>query len=53
MLDAILEAQEDAKGGQPSYTLDAEAFDKLNNALLKYGRISKPIEYNRFTGGNL
>ena len=51
MLDAILEAQEDVKGGEPSYTLDEEAFNQLNEALKKYGYISKDAEYKRFTGG--
>jgi NitT/TauT family transport system substrate-binding protein len=51
MLDAILEAQEDVKGGKPSYTLDEEAFYQLNEALKKYGYISKDAEYKRFTGG--
>lgn len=51
MLDAILEAQEDVKGGQPSYTLDEDSFDQLNEALKKYGYISKSVEYETFTGG--
>lgn len=51
MLDAILEAQEDVKGGKPSYTLDEDAFYQLNEALKKYGYISKDAEYKRFTGG--
>ena len=53
MLDAILEAQEDIKGGSPSYRLDRNSFSKLNEALLKYGYISEPIDYDRFTGGML
>lgn len=52
MLDAILEAQEDARGGKPSYTLDEDAFNRVNEALVKYGYIAKPIVYERFTGGN-
>jgi NitT/TauT family transport system substrate-binding protein len=52
MLDAILEAQEDVKGGMPSYRLDEEAFNRLNEALVKYGYIAKPVVYERFTGGN-
>ena len=51
MLDAILEAQEDVKGSKPSYTLDEDAFYQLNEALKKYGYISKDAEYKRFTGG--
>lgn len=53
MLDAILEAQEDVKGGAPSFSLDREAFSRLNEMLLKYGYISKSVEYERFTGENL
>ena len=52
MLDAILEAHEDVKGGLPSYRLDEDAFNGLNEALLKYGYIAKPVEFERFTGGN-
>ena len=52
MLDAILEAQEDARGVKPSYTLDEDAFNRVNEALVKYGYIAKPIVYERFTGGN-
>ena len=51
MLDAILEAHEDVKGGTPSYTLDEEAFNRLNEALVKYGYIARPVVYERFTGG--
>lgn len=53
MLDAILEAQEDVKGGKPSFTLNREAFNRLNELLLKYGYISKSVEYERITGENL
>ena len=51
MLDAILEAHEDVKDGTPSYTLDEEAFNRLNEALVKYGYIARPVVYERFTGG--
>ena len=51
MLDAILEAQEDVKGGKPSYTLDIDSFNQLNEALKKYGYISKSVDFERFTGG--
>ncbi len=51
MLETILAVQEDFKGGMPSYTLNIDAFNRLNDALLKYGFISKPIVYNIFTGG--
>ena len=50
MLDAVLEAQEDVKGLSPTYELSEEAFNKLNEALLKHGYISRPIIYDRFTG---
>lgn len=53
MLDAILEAQEDVKGSKPSYRLNEDSFEQLNEALRKYGYISKPVEYERFIGGNL
>ena len=53
MLDAILENQEDVKGGLPSYKLDEDAFNQLNEALSKYGYISRPIVYERFIGGRL
>ena len=48
MLDTILEAQEDVKGGTPSYSLNPEAFNHLNITLLEYGYISKPIKYQSF-----
>ena len=51
MLDAILEAQEDVKGGKPSYKLDEDAFNQLNEALKKYGYISREAVYERFIGG--
>lgn len=53
MLDAILEAQEDIKGEKPSYRLDEDAFNQLNEALMKYGYISQPVVYERFIGGAL
>ena len=53
MLDAILQVQEDVKGETPSYKLSKEAFNNLNKTLIKYGYISKPVEYERFTGGKL
>ena len=53
MLDKILEVQEDQKGGMPSYSLKEDSFDKLNNILMQYGYISKPVEFKRFTGGKL
>jgi NitT/TauT family transport system substrate-binding protein len=51
MLDAILEVHEDVKGGVPSYRLDEDAFNRLNEALVKYGYIARPVVYERFTGG--
>ena len=53
MLDAILEAQEDVKDKAPSYKLSVENFDRLNETLIKYGYISKPIVFDRFTGNAL
>jgi NitT/TauT family transport system substrate-binding protein len=53
MLDIILEVQEDIKGQAPSYTLSEDYLDKLNKRLLRHGYISRPVEYKRFTGGDL
>ena len=53
MLDAILDAQEEVKGKAPSFQLQEEAFTKLNKLLLRYGCISQPVEYKKFTGGDL
>ena len=53
MLDIILEAQEDEKGGKPSFSLSTEAFNKLNRTLLVHGYISNLIDFNKFTGGEL
>ena len=50
MLNTILEAQEDVKGNVPSYELHIEDFNRLNEMLLQYGCISKPVEYNGFIG---
>ena len=52
MLEAILQEQEDVKGEAPSYSLDIDAFDRLNTLLLEHGYISKPVVYNRFVGGD-
>lgn len=48
MLDTILEVQEDVKGDTPSFSLSIDAFNRLNETLLKYGYISKPVEYQSF-----
>ena len=53
MLDIILDVQEDIEGQAPSYTLSEDDLDKLNMRLLRHGYISKPVEYKRFTGGDL
>ena len=53
MLEAILEAQQDVKGGTPSYRLNEDSFNQLNEALKKYGYISKSAVYETFTGGKL
>lgn len=53
MLDIILEVQEDIKGQAPSYTLSEDDLDKLNKRLVRHGYISRPVEYKRFTGGDL
>ena len=52
MLETILEVQEDVKGGKPSFSLSAETFSQINETMLKYGYISAPVEYKRFTGGD-
>lgn len=51
MLEEVLKMQEDEKGEAPSYQLNANAFYWLNDVLLKHGYISKPVEYERLTGG--
>jgi hypothetical protein len=53
MLEAILDAQEDVKGGMPSFKLNEDSFNKLNDALKRYGYISRPVVYDRFIGGGL
>ena len=53
MLETILEVQEDTKGSTPSYTLNVDAFNRLNAILLKDGFISRPITHKRFIGGDL
>ncbi len=50
MLDTILEAQEDVKGGAPSYSLKLDDFTRLNELLLRFGYISNPVVYERFIG---
>ena len=52
MLETILEAQEDIKGGEPSYQLNSDAVNRLNTTLMKFNYISKPIVYKRFIGGD-
>ena len=51
MLETVLEVQEDVKGEAPSYSLSVDAFNSLNELLMKYGYISKPVVYQRFIGG--
>lgn len=51
MLDAVLEAQESVKGQAPSYELSRDAFNKLNEVLLKYNYISRPVVFDSFMGG--
>lgn len=53
MLEAILAAQEDTKGGKPSFGLNAEVFNNLNATLLDYGYIPKALDYEKFIGDNL
>lgn len=50
MLDTILEAQVDVKGKSPSYSLKFEDFNRLNEVLLRFGYISKPVVYETFIG---
>ena len=52
MLEAVLKEQEDVAGEAPSYTLNANDVDRLNELLLKHGYIAKPVVYNRFIGCN-
>jgi NitT/TauT family transport system substrate-binding protein len=51
MLDAVLDAQVDTEGGMPSYSLSIDAFNQLNEALMKYGYIEGPVDYESFIGG--
>ena len=51
MLEEVLEMQEDVKGEAPSYSLDATAFYWLNEVMLKHGYLSKPVDFQRLTGG--
>ncbi|MBR5567813.1 MAG: ABC transporter substrate-binding protein [Bacteroidales bacterium] len=53
MLEALLQAQEDIKGELPTYRLNEDAFNQLNEALKKYGYISKSIVYEKFIGEQL
>ena len=50
MLDTILEAQEDVKGGRPSYSLKIEDFNRMNEILLRFGYVSRPVVYETFIG---
>lgn len=50
MLDTILEAQVDVKGGTPSYCLDVDDFNRLNEMLVRFDYISKPVVYETFIG---
>ena len=50
MFDTILEAQEDVKGGEPSFSLKAEDLNRLNELLLRFGYLQNPIVYERFIG---
>ena len=52
MLETILQVQQDVTGEQASYSLNVDAFNRLNDMLMKYGYISKPVVYKRFTGGD-
>ena len=53
MLEALLQAQEDIKGELPTYRLNEDAFNQLNEALKKYGYISKSIVYEKIIGEQL
>ena len=53
MLSTILEVQEDVKGKDPSYKLSVDNFNRMNEILIKHGYISKPVNYERFTGISL
>ena len=50
MLDTILEAQEDVKGRRPSYSLKIEDFNRMNEILLRFGYVSRPVVYETFIG---
>ena len=51
MLEEVLEMQEDIKGEAPTYCLNTNAFYWLNEVLLKHGYISRPVDFQKLTGG--
>ena len=51
MLEEVLEMQEDIKGEEPSCTLNENAFYWLNEVMLKHGYLSRPVDFQRLTGG--
>ena len=50
MLDGVLKAQIDTPEGRPSFILNKADFLRLEEALIKYGFIIKPLDFDKFIG---
>ncbi len=50
MLDGVLEAQIDNPDNTASFKLKKTDFERLEEALIKYGFISRPLDFDKFTG---
>ncbi len=51
MLDEILRVHEDGPGESPSFILKEEDFNRLNDALVRYGYLPSALDYDIFTEG--
>ena len=50
MLDGVLKAQIDTPEGRPSFILNKADFLRLEEALIKYGFIIEPLDFDKFIG---
>ena len=50
MLDGVLKAQIDTPEGKPSFILNKTDFSRLEEALVKYGFITKRLNFDKFMG---
>ena len=50
MLDGVLEAQIDNPDNTASFKLKKTDFERLEEALIKYDFISRPLDFDKFTG---